>query len=148
MRILLPDSWNLSTALCPLSSQDEFVVTDDNLEESEEDQPSNDDSDADFSRRRPRRHHSRPMRQSRRLRRKSIKKRYSEDDEEEDSEDNVSGDSGKFHLFTVRSFVAVQFLIVRYSWTKDFGYDHIKGLYKYILMVLIDLRFFFLFICA
>lgn len=80
---------------CPFRSQDEFVVSDENLEESEDDQPSNDDSDAGFCKRRPRRHYARPMRQSRRLRRKTVRKQYSEDDEEEESEDNVSSKSGE-----------------------------------------------------
>ncbi|KAM4794753.1 remodeling and spacing factor 1 [Rhinophrynus dorsalis] len=65
-------------------SQDEFVVSDDNLEESDEDQQSN---DSDFGARRPRRHYQRPMRKSRRLKRRTARKRYSDDDEDEDSDE-------------------------------------------------------------
>ncbi|XP_030333563.1 remodeling and spacing factor 1 isoform X2 [Strigops habroptila] len=74
-------------------SQDEFVISEENLDESEEDPPSNEDSDSEFCARISRRHLSRPMRQSRRLRRKTVKKKYSEDDEDEDSEENSSRES-------------------------------------------------------
>ncbi|XP_073517780.1 remodeling and spacing factor 1 [Phyllobates terribilis] len=70
-------------------SQDEFVVSDENLEESDEDQQSN---DSDFGARRPRRHYSRPMRQSRRIKRRSVRRRYSDDDEDDDDE---SGDDSQ-----------------------------------------------------
>ncbi|NWS49572.1 RSF1 factor, partial [Probosciger aterrimus] len=74
-------------------SQDEFVISEENLDESEDDPPSNEDSDSEFCARISRRHLSRPMRQSRRLRRKTVKKKYSEDDEDEDSEENSSRES-------------------------------------------------------
>lgn len=76
-------------------SQDEFVISEENLDESEDEPPSNEDSDSEFCARISRRHLSRPMRQSRRLRRKTVKKKYSEDDEDEDSEDNSSRESGE-----------------------------------------------------
>lgn len=87
------------SVVCGLSlnrSQDEFVISEENLDESEDDPPSNEDSDSEFCARISRRHLSRPMRQSRRLRRKTVKKKYSEDDEEEDSEDNSSRESGEY----------------------------------------------------
>lgn len=77
-------------------SQDEFVISEENLDESEDDPPSNEDSDSEFCARISRRHLSRPMRQSRRLRRKTVKKKYSEDDEDEESEDNSSRESGEY----------------------------------------------------
>ncbi|XP_030055943.1 remodeling and spacing factor 1 [Microcaecilia unicolor] len=90
-------------------SQDEFVVSDENLDDSE-DQQSIDDSDVDFGTRRPRRHYARPMRQSRRLRRRTVRRRYSDDDEEEDdsdetqegSESNPSSDYSDDYLDTRR----------------------------------------------
>lgn len=87
------------SVVCGLSlnrSQDEFVISEENLDESEDDPPSNEDSDSEFCARISRRHLSRPMRQSRRLRRKTVKKKYSEDDEDEDSEDNSSRESGEY----------------------------------------------------
>ncbi|XP_077154802.1 remodeling and spacing factor 1 [Ranitomeya variabilis] len=71
-------------------SQDEFVMSDENIEESDEDQQSN---DSDFGARRPRRHYSRPMRQSRRIKRRSVRRRYSDDDEDDD--DDESGDDSQ-----------------------------------------------------
>ncbi|XP_053561573.1 remodeling and spacing factor 1 [Bombina bombina] len=69
-------------------SQDEFVVSNEDVEESEEDQQSN---DSDFGVRRPRRHYRRPVRKSRRLKRR--KRKYSDDDEEEDSEEEEQEES-------------------------------------------------------
>ncbi|KAG8431259.1 hypothetical protein GDO86_019161 [Hymenochirus boettgeri] len=70
-------------------SQDEFVVSDENVAESEEDQQSN---DSDFGARKPRRHYQQPVRKSRRIKKRSSRWRNSDDDEEEDddeSEDEV-----------------------------------------------------------
>ncbi|KAM4699401.1 remodeling and spacing factor 1 isoform 1-T1 [Discoglossus pictus] len=86
-------------------SQDEFVVSEENLEESEEDQQSN---DSDFGVRKPRRHYRRPMRKSRRLKRRTTKRRYSDDDEEEseeeagESETEASSDYSDDYLDTRR----------------------------------------------
>ncbi|XP_069496069.1 remodeling and spacing factor 1 [Ambystoma mexicanum] len=70
-------------------SQDDFVVSEENLE-SDEDLQSN-DSDGEIGFRKPRRHYARPTRKSRRLRRRPAKRKYSDDDDEEDeTEDDAS----------------------------------------------------------
>ncbi|XP_069825827.1 remodeling and spacing factor 1 [Dendropsophus ebraccatus] len=69
-------------------SQDEFVVSDENVEESDDLQS----NDSDFGTRRPRRHYSRPIRQSSRIKRRSVRRRYSDDDGDDDDE---SGDESQ-----------------------------------------------------